>query len=886
MANLTYSVACPSCDAAVSVKSGAAAARKKIECPKCKYRFVAPPPDDEEADEPAAEEAGKKKKKKGSGATVMVGAALGVLAVGLLGAGGYFLFADGETTTVTKNNPPRPPVKPNPPPATDPGTVPPKQQDKEPPKEQPKVKTPSGPPKDLTNMLPNDTVSVVRVNFEKVAQQTPFFSAFFDGAVRDQFRASLALNPDDLAAYIHCAVGKDVREPFGVLRTKAPVDQVAFWHAIRVTRPTRGPVKQREYFLLENNSFLNSVGRALTTDSLRGLFGQPTEAPAAAAADAPLAMHLFDTQTVVIAPEARMVGFLESLERDTDLPKYLTELTTAAPTPKDPPKGPTPPVSNPKGPVTQPVPNPKDPPKTDPAPTRKLYTSVPTYRTIDPALKKLLNQLEEDDRNEPAVLVVELADQRHLARQNLPGFARDIPPGVLDFLDAIKTVGLSLTNFTQDKFVGTVVVEFVKEEDAKAALKDKLMPGLNLIQTPLGTALGTQFTIKSGGQPTAPGTGQPGQPGPTPGPRPFPGEEGDPRPGVPGPGGPTSTPPRPKVRPSTIDASITDTTVTLTASVQWNEELYRFTINPAVTRLAAQLKGKMAVLSGDVDWYATARGVRKVTAVPPVKFPAGTLEREVPVTRLKQPYPPETRVSFFADLLPYLGRSGLRGQIDGKKDPWFAKDNLEAAEAWVPEFVVPYYPQSSWRGTHPYAEGKSLGGTNYVGLAGLGLDAARYDPKNPDHAKKLGMTGYDWGSAAADVTDGLSNTAYLAQVPPATNRPWIVGGGATLTGVDEADPQSAFLVPTPDGKRGTYLLMGDGSVRFVGEKANPSLFKALITRAGGESLKEIDTFAPRVPQRNANPDENEIKNEAIENPPKKVDPPKSDAAEVKPPQGK
>jgi uncharacterized protein (TIGR03067 family) len=275
----------------------------------------------------------------------------------------------------------------------------------------------------------------------------------------------------------------------------------------------------------------------------------------------------------------------------------------------------------------------------------------------------------------------------------------------------------------------------------------------------------------------------------------------------------------------------------------WNADRYVKVVQPAVQRVAEQLKGRMEVLSGEVTWHRLAAAA-KSNADAKKQYPQGALPRDTRQERYGLSYPPDQRVSALADLLPYLGKGAVRAKIDEKK-AWYGKENIDQAAKWVPEFLVPYYPQTSWRATHPLAEGRSLGGTNYVFLSGLGLDAARYDPADPAVAKRLGMTGYEWGSKPSDVTDGLSNTAYMAQVPPGFNRPWIAGGGSTVMGVDDTlpNPNSDFVDTLPE-KRGTHLLMADGSVRFVPQKVDPKIFKALVTRAGGESLADLDKVAP------------------------------------------
>ena len=259
------------------------------------------------------------------------------------------------------------------------------------------------------------------------------------------------------------------------------------------------------------------------------------------------------------------------------------------------------------------------------------------------------------------------------------------------------------------------------------------------------------------------------------------------------------------------------------------------------------MKGRMSVLSGATTWHNLASTIPAM-ATDKKMFPVGALPRDSRPERYGLPYSPDHRVSFMVNLLPHLGRGALRQSIQDQKFSWYAKENDLAATTWVPEFLVPYYPQSSWRASSPLVPNKTFGATNYVGITGLGLDSARYDPNDPVLAKKVGITGYGWGSKPGEITDGMSNTIYMLQVPPGHQRPWIAGGGATLQGVDEnaANPVSDFASVGPDKKRGTYALMADGSVRYVTESMRPEVFKAMVTRAGGESLGNLDQTAPLV----------------------------------------
>jgi hypothetical protein len=349
-----------------------------------------------------------------------------------------------------------------------------------------------------------------------------------------------------------------------------------------------------------------------------------------------------------------------------------------------------------------------------------------------------------------------------------------------------------------------------------------------------------------GGGPTYPGTGGPGG---------YPGYPG-------GPGGnPTPTTPTGNL----IGVYRDGATVTLTAEFNFKDDAFNAVVEPMLARQGALVRGKMGMYSGESGVFALAAKMAdgKLTGgLPDKAFAAGQLppgaldrdanreDRKLPGSARGLPYPPEQRCSFFAELIKYMdNKGGVYRKVDPKM-AWYKDANLAAAESWVPELLVPDYPQSAWRATSELIpDGRSVGATNYVGVAGLGLDAARYDPKNP----KAGLFGYDWGSKPEEVTDGLANTMYIIQVPPTYQRPWMAGGGATVMGVDEkgTDPARPFMARRSDGTRGTTVLMGDGSVRFVKEGIDPTVFRAMSTRAGGEKIADLDKVAPVATPPNA-----------------------------------
>lgn len=790
---------------------------------------------------------------------------------------------------------------------------------------------PPGGGKDPTNLLPGDSQAVYRVNMDRLAQAaTPIHAALFDKNIRDLFEKSFTFKTGDVAAYFHCVVAPD-REPFAVIRTKTPFDEKSVLRLDLEQPKNRGGQVKKDYFLIKSNAFVDAASQAFSTRSLASLVGlplpapEPTRAPAEAAKR--YALCVYDSQTLFISTEGVMERFLSDLQ-DNGYPSFKSELTKdeppPAPTTPDGGEGGMPPGEGvvpprPQGaappgggemsaPVLnrfqQPIPPmpgasggvppspggrggpggmpgaPGAPGQGSQAPPRKLFTSVPTYRTIDPQLKRMLNELERDERNPPAIVYAEILDQRILNAKALAAAAKETGDTLSGMVSQIRLVGLAVNQFNREKASAVLALEYVHDDDARKSVTEKIVPLLEKGRPVADLLLGTQTAIRNnvGGQSGGPGGFPGGFPGPgglaPPGGEPgggYPGAEGeggDPRgggrfgpmgggmqpPGMIGPSGgfpgqpgfPGTGQRQPGSGQSSIEIELTDRIVTLKAEVDWNEDKYASVVQPGISHLAGQMKGRMTVLTGEIDQHALAAAVVGLDRAKK-PFPRGTLERDLSDERYRLPPPPDQRVSFFAELLPFLGKAGLRTQINEKKHAWFDKENLPTAEAWVPEFLVPYYPQDSWRATHPRAEGKSLGGTNYVGLAGLGLDAARYDPANPELARRVGMTGYDWGSNPADVKDGLANTIYLIQTAP-SQRPWIAGGGSTLVGVPDGDnPMEPFLHRRPDGKRGTYALMGDGSVRWIPEGTNPAVFKGMVTRAGAETLTDLDKVAPVVP---------------------------------------
>jgi prepilin-type processing-associated H-X9-DG protein len=136
-----------------------------------------------------------------------------------------------------------------------------------------------------------------------------------------------------------------------------------------------------------------------------------------------------------------------------------------------------------------------------------------------------------------------------------------------------------------------------------------------------------------------------------------------------------------------------------------------------------------------------------------------------------------------------------------------------------PEAILPA------RGTHQP--------TSYIAIAGVGVDSpllAKTDPR-------AGVFGYDRQTTLADIKDGASSTMLIAETAQ-TSGSWFQGGPATVRGLDPA--QQPYIGPARQfgglHAGGAYIVMADGSVRWISESTSATVFEALSTIAGGENL--------------------------------------------------
>lgn len=218
-------------------------------------------------------------------------------------------------------------------------------------------------------------------------------------------------------------------------------------------------------------------------------------------------------------------------------------------------------------------------------------------------------------------------------------------------------------------------------------------------------------------------------------------------------------------------------------------------------------------------------------------FPAGT----APGTRL----PPDQRLSFYAVLLPYIEQD----VVAKKLKPGEAWDSAANRAALGGGYGYYQFRCSDWMGERGHAAGLNaavghLSPTNYVGVAGVGADAA----SRPADAPGVGMFGYDRVLQTAKVTDGTSSTLMMIETGHEVG-PWLRGGPTTVRAIDptlgqltgDGLPlggthfQEATLLE-PKRADGFNILLGDASTRYVQNTIHPAVLAALATVAGGDDL--------------------------------------------------
>ncbi len=200
---------------------------------------------------------------------------------------------------------------------------------------------------------------------------------------------------------------------------------------------------------------------------------------------------------------------------------------------------------------------------------------------------------------------------------------------------------------------------------------------------------------------------------------------------------------------------------------------------------------------------------------------------------------PQRRLSWLTVLINLLTQ-GLQLLIEMTK-PWDSPENRmptflhTSTDGDPPPFTTPAADVSFLRcPAHPgRPTPNGLGETDYIGVAGLGTDAATLPSGHP----RSGVFSYERPTRLGDIKDGIASTMMMAETTQARG-PWTAGGPATVRGLDPSRQPYIGRGRQFGGAHqgGVMVAFADGSVRFLREAIDPKVFEALSTVAGGEML--------------------------------------------------
>ncbi len=268
-ANISFKQQCPSCEAMVTIRDDNLIG-KKIDCPKCKYRFVVEEPAEEE-DEFEEEEAPAKKKgkaakgkagkrrdddddddrprgkKEGGSKKLVLGLVIGGAALLLLIAAGVLLIMNMGGSADTKKSTPTASTGTK---GASPAVQNKEEEDNPPKDDKKKEEAPKSSDMAATNLLPNDTEMVVNIMPQELLA-SPLGRTAFDtpGAFqRSQFQNTFGFPLDDLERVL-AATNLAQKWNFFVIRASKPMKPDAVKKALHLKKADDSSAGQ-EYFTI------------------------------------------------------------------------------------------------------------------------------------------------------------------------------------------------------------------------------------------------------------------------------------------------------------------------------------------------------------------------------------------------------------------------------------------------------------------------------------------------------------------------------------------------------------------------------------------------------------------------------------------------------------
>lgn len=750
------------------------------------------------------------------------------------------------------------------------------------PKPEPKPATPltddgmpglAGP--EFTNLLPNDTEHVLHLHFKQI-MSSPLGEIAFNlpGAFRDDdLKARLGFSVKAIDEILR-AESYSAKWAFNVIHTTEALDETAIKKALGLVEPAGGPIKGLKYYQVGKfNPYLEQFARlSITPRSL---------SEAALLESRPQFVYVVNRQTLIVADHGPLQDFLLNGGKFNQHPEAILGTPSSGdpkpdpgtnPPPKPDPRNPQPPLppgggqpggiqppvqppplpmgQTRPGPEPQPEP-PKEQPKEQPpsSPMTPTPSSSATYMTINPRLKAMLQRMEPRGVKGGKALwrsATELNMARSTKNPKAPVQSQlrhiwDVTQLVQRRKTPILVLGTSLHKRADRVYHFQNGMDCTSENDAKAFGEELLEQAVPKMIGFFDAVLGHKVTLE----------------------KPMPPDQANPNPEQ-----QPQQPQQPGENPQTPPLDPEELAEEAKAS------RVRVLVNEKYVRLALDL-----VLLAQVDWSIfhsaaalTVCGLRtELDAAASLdqrqrlaqaalalgekglpeqgigagRYPPGAFSREGAEKRTARE--PLNRVSWMAGLLPYLGHDLVYRKIHFDK-AWKEPANWLAARHIVPEFLDPHSSSGTWRVNYPGLP-LEVGATHYVGISGIGIDAAEFNRTDMALVGKLGVFGYEGSATLEQIKNGRGqqNTILLIQVRadgPEGLTPWIAGGGSTVRGVPEKNSFEPF-VGKHGNLEGTYVAMADGSVRFIKKGIKDEDFQTMVTvgpKPNGFDIDKVSTL--------------------------------------------
>ncbi len=226
-------------------------------------------------------------------------------------------------------------------------------------------------------------------------------------------------------------------------------------------------------------------------------------------------------------------------------------------------------------------------------------------------------------------------------------------------------------------------------------------------------------------------------------------------------------------------------------------------------------------------------------------------------------------------ILPYIEQQSLANQLQWSLPLWHASQRT-AVQTRIATFLNP--AATNYEGltsvTDSSGAGILLGKSHYVANCGQDEPWGYTPPLLHWHQVASGPFYRNSRVRLADVTDGLSNTVFLGEHTTVSDKTWVgVVPGATSCPRDphrhpftECDAAATFVLchagPSPSepgiihppsfptchvcqmyapwSAGGGYVLLGDGSVRFIATEVNLDLWAAMCSIRNGEVVNHVE----------------------------------------------